>query len=185
VGDEVTRGQFMTDGSADLSELFKYAGREKAQDYMISQINKIYELQGESVSRKHIEIIIRQMFSKVKVVEVGETGLSVGDVLDRTEFEVINDKTEIKGKAEALVLGIAEVALTKDSFLSAASFQHTNRILINSAIRGSVDELSGLKENVIIGRIIPAGTGFVGSEKNRKAMEIENEVMKYFDQMEA
>ncbi len=181
IGDEVLKGQFMTDGSADLSELFKYAGKEKTQEYIICQVNKIYELQGEAVSRKHIEVIIRQMFSRVKVTDPGETEFSVGDLLDKNIFEQINEKFEIKAKADPLILGIAEVALTKSSFLSAASFQHTNRILINSAIRGSIDNLSGLKENVIIGRVIPAGTGFVGSKKYEKAKEIEDQIMKKFD----
>jgi DNA-directed RNA polymerase subunit beta' len=181
VGDEVEKGQFMTDGSADLSELFKYAGKEKTQEYMISQINKIYELQGEAVSRKHIEIIIRQMFSRVKVTDPGDTELSVGDVLEKDEFDKVNDDAKIEAKADPLVLGIAEVALTRNSFLSAASFQHTNKILINSSIRGSVDKLTGLKENVIIGRLIPAGTGFEGSEKHTKAKEIEDEVLKEYE----
>lgn len=184
VGEDVEKGQFMTDGSADLTELFKYAGKEKTQDYMIAQINKIYELQGESVSRKHIEVIIRQMFSRVRVVESGDTGLAIGEVVEEDKFNELNDSANIKGKAESLVLGIAEVALTKDSFLSAASFQHTNRVLINSAIRGSVDKLTGLKENVIIGRLIPAGTGFEGSKKHEKAQAIEKEVMQSFDQDE-
>lgn len=178
IGDEVTKGQFMTDGSADLQELFKYAGKEATQEYMISQINKIYELQGESVSRKHIEIIIRQMFSRVKVVETGDTKLSVGEIIEKDDFDEINDSVTIKGKAEPLILGIAEVALTKNSFLSAASFQHTNKILINSAIKGSTDKLTGLKENVIIGRLIPAGTGFMGSKKYEGAKKIEEEIMK-------
>jgi DNA-directed RNA polymerase subunit beta' len=181
VGDQIQKGQFMTDGSADLSELFKYAGKEKTQDYIIAQVNKIYELQGEAVSRKHIEVIIKQMFSRVRVTEAGETGLSTGDLMDKNDLDEINDKFEIKAKAEPLILGIAEVALTKSSFLSAASFQHTNRILINSAIRGSVDNLSGLKENVIIGRVIPAGTGFVGSKKYERAQAIEAEVAKQFE----
>jgi DNA-directed RNA polymerase subunit beta' len=121
------------------------------------------------------------MFSRVRVTEAGETGLSTGDLMDKNDLDEINDKFEIKAKAEPLILGIAEVALTKSSFLSAASFQHTNRILINSAIRGSVDNLSGLKENVIIGRVIPAGTGFVGSKKYERAQAIEAEVAKQFE----
>jgi DNA-directed RNA polymerase subunit beta' len=180
VGDEVKKGQFLTDGSADLSELFKYAGAEPAQEYMISQINKIYELQGEAVSRKHIEVILRQMFSKVKITDAGDTKLAVGDVVSQWELETINEETEIKAVGDALILGIAEVALTKDSFLSAASFQHTNKILINAAIRGAKDKLIGLKENVIIGRLIPAGTGFVGSQKNKEAQAIEDEVLGNF-----
>jgi DNA-directed RNA polymerase subunit beta' len=176
VGQEVKKGQLITDGSADLSELFKYAGKERAQEYMIAQINKIYELQGEPISRKHIEVIVRQMFSRVKITEPGDTMLAVGDIVEIDVFNRINDElSEGKehAKADSLILGIAEVAITKTSFLSAASFQHTNRVLINNAIRGSVDTLAGLKENVIIGRLIPAGTGFIGSKKQIEVAEIE------------
>jgi DNA-directed RNA polymerase subunit beta' len=176
VGQEVKKGQLLTDGSADLSELFKYAGKDVAQEYMIGQINKIYELQGEPISRKHIEVIVRQMFSRVKITEPGDTGLAIGDVVELDVFNKINaDLSEGKepAKADSLILGIAEVAITKTSFLSAASFQHTNRVLINNAIKGSIDYLTGLKENVIIGRIIPAGTGFAGSAKHAAVTEIE------------
>lgn len=176
VGDEVKKGDFLTDGSADLQELFKYAGREKTQEYIISQVNKIYELQGESVSRKHIEVIIRQMFSRVRVVSPGDTILSAGDIIERNVFDEANAEVSTDGekaKADDLVMGITEVALTRDSFLAAASFQLTNKVLIASAIRGAEDNLVGLKENVIIGRLIPAGTGFVGSKKHAGAQAIE------------
>ncbi|MEY4440746.1 MAG: hypothetical protein RLY49_372 [Candidatus Parcubacteria bacterium] len=179
VGQEVKKGQLITDGSADLAELFKYAGKEAAQEYMIGQINKIYELQGEPISRKHIEVIVRQMFSRVRVTESGDTTLTVGDVVELDTFDTANEElseTQEKAKSEALILGIAEVAITKSSFLSAASFQHTNRVLINNAIKGSVDKLAGLKENVIIGRLIPAGTGFEGSKKHAAVLEIEQEI---------
>lgn len=181
VGQEVKKGQLITDGSADLSELFKYAGKERTQEYMIGQINKIYELQGEPISRKHIEVIVRQMFSRVRVTESGDTNLTIGDVVEIDTFELANEQlseTQEKAKSEPLILGIAEVAITKSSFLSAASFQHTNRVLINNAIKGSVDKLTGLKENVIIGRLIPAGTGFVGSKKHSAVLEIEEEIRK-------
>lgn len=176
VGQEVKKGQLLTDGSADLSELFKYAGKDRVQEYMIAQINKIYELQGEPISRKHIEIIVRQMFSRVKVTEPGDAVLAVGDVVEIDVFNKVNDElsdSQEKAKADSLILGIAEVAITKTSFLSAASFQHTNRVLINNAIKGSIDTLAGLKENVIIGRLIPAGTGFVGSKKHEEVTKIE------------
>ncbi len=175
-GDRVEKGQFLTDGSADLQELFELAGREKTQEYIISQVNKIYELQGEAVSRKHIEIIIRQMFSRMRVVTPGSTKFSEGEIVEQITFDAENEKTEDKAKANQLIMGITEVALTRDSFLSAASFQHTPRILIASAVRGAVDKLEGLKENVIIGRLIPAGTGFLGSKKNQQAEEIEAEI---------
>jgi len=180
VGDDVKKGQMLTDGSADLSELFKYAGKEPTQEYMISQINKIYELQGEAVSRKHIEVILRQMFSRVKITDAGDAKVAVGDVIDQWKLESINKDAKLKAIAEPLILGIAEVALTKDSFLSAASFQHTNKILINAAIRGSKDLLTGLKENVIIGRLIPAGTGFIGSNKNIEAQKVEDKALEGF-----
>jgi len=184
VGQEVEKGQLLTDGSADLSDLFKYAGKEKAQEYMIGQINKIYELQGEPISRKHIEVIVRQMFSRVRITEVGDTTFSVGELTETDIFDAANEKltdSQEKAKADSLILGIAEVAITKNSFLSAASFQHTNRVLINNSIRGAVDKLTGLKENVIIGRLIPAGTGFEGSNKEKAVREIEDRIQSELD----
>ena len=187
VGDKVKKGDFLTDGSADLHELFVYAGREKTQDYIIAQINKIYELQGESVSRKHIEIIIRQMFSRGKIVHGGETPFSEGEVVDLVKVNEINNElpeSAEKAKVQPLIMGISEVALTRESFLSAASFQHTTKVLINSAVRGSTDDLLGLKENVIIGRLIPAGTGFPGSKKWEAVQEIEKEIERQIEEIE-
>jgi len=171
VGDTVERGDILTDGSVEIQELFKYAGKEKTQNYIISEISKIYELQGASISRKHIEVIIKQMFSRRKIKEPGDTHLTVGDMVPEQEFNLANQEAkEKKGApaiAEALVLGISEVSLSRKSFLSAASFQNTTKVLINASIRGVEDELLGLKENVIIGRLIPAGTGFPGSPKEK------------------
>jgi DNA-directed RNA polymerase subunit beta' len=177
VGQAVKKGEFLTDGSANIDEVFKFSGKEKAQNYVISEVKKLYELQGEAVSRKHIEVIVRQMFSRLRVKEAGDTDLSVGDIVEYDTLYETNEKAKAKGKEEAkaepVVMGITEVSLSRQSFLSAASFQHTTRVLINAAIRGSKDELKGLKENVIIGRLIPAGTGFKGSPK---AEMIENMV---------
>jgi DNA-directed RNA polymerase subunit beta' len=168
-GDTVLRGELLTDGSADLQKLFKLAGKEKTQEYIISEISKIYELQGASVARTHIEVIIRQMFSRSKITDAGDTDFSVGDVVEQSELLSVNEQMEDKGgapaKARQLIMGIASVALSRRSFLSAASFQNTNRVLIDAALRGSTDPIKGLKENVIIGRLIPAGTGFEGSPK--------------------
>jgi DNA-directed RNA polymerase subunit beta' len=179
-GEEVEQGQLLTDGSADLSELFKYGGKEKTEDYIIGQINKIYELQGEPVSRKHIEVIIRQMFSRVKVTNGGDTKYTAGDIVNKIDFMNENDRVKSEkgeeGIADQVILGITEVSLTRKSFLSAASFQHTTKILINSAVRGIEDELFGLKENVILGRLIPAGTGFKGSKKYLAVEKIEEEM---------
>lgn len=169
VGQKVSKGDIMTDGSVDLDELFKYAGNEKTQNYIIHEITKIYELQGEPVSRKHIEVIIRQMFSRRRIKDPGETTFSQGDVVSQsyliTENETARKAGKTEAKAESLILGITEVSLSRRSFLSSASFQHTTRMLIQNALKGTVDHLKGLKENVIIGRLIPAGTGFEGSEK--------------------
>jgi DNA-directed RNA polymerase subunit beta' len=177
VGDKVKKGDIITDGSADIDEVFKYGGKEHAKDYVIREVSKIYELQGETVSRKHIEIIVKQMFSRKKVKDPGATTLSEGDVVDQHTLNMENDKARARGgeeaKAESIVMGITDISLSRRSFLSAASFQHTTRILINSAIRGSKDKLDGLMENVIIGRLIPAGTGFKGSPKQKMIQEIE------------
>ncbi len=168
-GDSVKKGDLLTDGSADIDELFKYGGKEAAQNYIIREISKPYELQGETVSRKHIEVIVKQMFARKKVKDGGETSLSRGDLVEPYELAEVNALAKENGiteaKADDTLMGITEVSLSRRSFLSAASFQHTTRVLIAAAIRGIDDRLSGLKENVIIGRLIPAGTGFVGSPK--------------------
>lgn len=180
VGDNVKKGDLLTDGSVDLDELFKYAGKEKTQNYIIHEITKIYELQGEPVSRKHIEVIIRQMFSRRKVKDPGETTFSQGDIVPLSDLLTENEKAVTGGRAEAkaehLLLGITEVSLSRRSFLSSASFQHTTRMLIQNALRGTVDELRGLKENVILGRLIPAGTGFEGSEKNKLMKDLQSKL---------
>ncbi len=169
VGDKVKKGDFLTDGSANIEELFRYAGKEKTENYIIREISKLYELQGETVSRKHIEIIIKQMFSRRRILVAGDTSFSRGDIVELAELKKVNATIKEAGgeiaTAEAVVMGIAEVALSRRSVLSAASFQHTTRVLINSALRGYEDDLIGLKENVIVGRLVPAGTGFKGSEK--------------------
>ncbi len=174
VGAAVKKGELMTDGSADIAEIFKYGGREKAEEYIIHEINKVYELQGASIARKHIEIIIRQMFSRKKVKDAGDTGFSPSEIVETVELLDENILMKAQGrmeaKADSLVLGISETALTTKSWLSAASFQNTNRVLITNAIRGGVDTLRGLKENVIIGRLIPAGTGF-GAHEVRPVVE--------------
>lgn len=169
MGDKVAKGQFLTDGSADIDEVFEYGGKERAMDYIIREIGKIYELQGETVSRKHIEIIVKQMFSRRRITDAGDTRFSIDDVVDVYDLNAENDKVKEAGKSpavsESVVMGITEVSLSRQSFLSAASFQHTTRIFISAAIRGTEDKLQGLKENVIIGRLIPAGSGYVGSPK--------------------
>jgi len=164
VGEKVKKGDLLTDGSADIAEIFKYGGKEIVEEYIIREINKVYELQSASIARKHTEIIIRQMFSRRKIKDAGETNFSSGDIVENIALVEENDRVEKAGgkeaKTETVVLGITEVSLRTKSWLSAASFQNTNRVLIENAVKGGVDYLRGLKENVIIGRLIPAGTGF-------------------------
>ncbi|MES2314859.1 MAG: DNA-directed RNA polymerase subunit beta' [Patescibacteria group bacterium] len=171
-GDKVKKGDLLTDGSAHIDEVFEYGGEEKAKDYVISEVGKIYELQGETVSRKHIEIIVKQMFSRRRVVEGGDTSLTEGMIVDDIHLSEENALAKTAGgsaaKVEKIVMGITETSLSRKSFLSAASFQHTTRVLISNAVRGAEDDLSGLMENVIIGHLVPAGSGFAGSPK--KAM---------------
>ena len=163
-GQSVSAGDLLTDGSADINEIFKNGGARMAQEYIVREITKVYELQSAAIDHKHIEIIIRQMFSRVRVKESGDSTLSPGEIVERAEINEENMRLEYEGgkpaKGDQLVLGITEVSLTAKSWLSAASFQNTNRVLINNAVKGGIDRLRGLKENVIVGRLIPAGTGF-------------------------
>ncbi|HET8581078.1 MAG TPA: DNA-directed RNA polymerase subunit beta' [Candidatus Paceibacterota bacterium] len=177
VGSPVEKGDFLTDGSADPTELFAYAGKTAAQEYIIAEITRIYELQGVTISRKHLEIIVKQMFSRIKITAPGDTGFALGDVVEEADFEVQNRAAKEAGtelaKGKTLVLGIGEVSLSRASFLSAVSFQNTTRKLTEAAVSGAEDPLVGLKENVIIGRLIPAGTGFAGSRKKAMIDELE------------
>jgi len=168
-GDRVKKGQLLTDGSADIDEIFEFGGEERAKEYVITEVGKIYELQGETVSRKHIELIVKQMFSRRRVKDAGDTNLTEGMVIDDIQLSEENAATKAAGgtpaKVGKLVMGITETSLSRKSFLSAASFQHTTRVLIANSVRGAEDDLTGLMENVIIGRLVPAGSGFEGSPK--------------------
>jgi len=168
VGQDVKAGDILTDGSAIVTDIFKHGNEKMAQEYIINEINKVYELQGAATSGKHIEIIVRQMFSRRQIKDPGDTLFATGDIVETIELVEENEKTKKLGGKPAVgqmvVLGITEVSLTTKSWLSAASFQNTNRILIQNAVRGGQDRLRGLKENVIVGRLIPAGTGFKKKE---------------------
>ena len=163
-GAMVTKGQQLTEGSLDLQQLFKLAGKLETQKYIINEIQYLYSSQGQPLNDKHVEVIARQMFSKVNIKSDGDTNFSVGSVIDKTELDEENKKIEkaggTKARGEELLLGITKVSLSTKSFLSAASFQETSKILIEAAVSGKIDNLEGLKENVIIGRLIPAGTGY-------------------------
>ena len=164
VGDLVAKGAQLNEGHIDLKKLYDTMGKEEVHRYIVREIQSIYASQGEGINDKHVEIIIRQMFSRIRVVEAGDTTLIPGEVIELSEFTDANAEVEATNgtlaEGEQMILGITKVALSTESFLSAASFQETARVLINAAITGKEDRLRGLKENVIIGRLIPAGTGF-------------------------
>jgi len=163
-GDLVARGQVLSEGHLDLKKLFKIKGREAVHRYITKEVQEIYSAQGEGINDKHIELIIRQMLSRVRILDPGDTSLLPGDTVEEVQFQEANETAEKAGgkaaTAEKLLLGISKVALSTESFLSAASFQETAKVLINAAVTGKEDRLRGLKENVIIGKLIPAGTGY-------------------------
>jgi len=165
-GDLIGKGSKLSEGNIDLRKLYKTMGWESVYRYIVKEIQEIYATQGEAINDKHIEVIVRQMFSRVLVESSGDSTMIEGDIMERDEFNEVNREVEASGKemavAEKLLLGITKVALSTESFLSAASFQETARVLINAAVAGKEDKLRGLKENVIIGKLIPAGTGYRG-----------------------
>ncbi len=163
-GDLVQAGQQLTEGSLDLHELFLTRGKLATQRYILKEIQHIYSSQGQRLNDKHIEIITRQMFSRVFIEEPGDSYFSPGEIIEISEFNEVNEKLRENkkqlAKGNIILLGITKASLSTSSFLSAASFQETARILIDAAVSGKIDYLRGLKENVIIGRLIPAGTGY-------------------------
>jgi DNA-directed RNA polymerase subunit beta' len=168
-GDLVKKGQQLTEGPVVPHEILEICGPQELQEHLLNEVQEVYRLQGVEINDKHIEIIVRQMLRKVKITEQGDTTLLWGDQVDRLAFEAENEAVMAKGgkpaEASPVLLGITKTALETDSFISAASFQDTTRVLTEAATLGRVDRLRGFKENVIMGHLIPAGTGF---ETNRK-----------------
>ena len=162
-GDVIEAGDEITEGSVNPHDILKIKGLRGVQDYMIQEVQRVYRLQGVEINDKHIEVIVRQMLKRVKIEEIGDTDFLPGSLVDWLTFENTNEALEAEGKEPAkgtrVLLGITKASLATDSFLSAASFQETTRVLTEAAIKGKVDPLNGLKENVIIGQPIPAGTG--------------------------
>jgi len=171
-GQRVKKGTQLCEGSLNLKKLYKLGGVEETWRYIVREIQKIYASQGVDIHDKHIEVIARQMFSRVKIKDIGDSDFIPGEIIERSEFAEKNyylkKRNKEQAKAVPILLGISKVALTTKSFLSAASFQETSRVLIKAAIEGREDKLRGLKENVIIGKLIPAGTGFRKYEKKEK-----------------
>lgn len=180
-GEKVFKGTALTEGQLDLRQSERILGRVKTQKYIVAEIQAIYSSQGQSINDKHFEIIVRQMFSKVRIVSPGDTELLSGQIIDRRIFNEVNSKVKakkIKATEEGLLLGVTKVALSTDSFLSAASFQETTGVLMEAATTGKIDKLRGLKENVIIGRMIPAGTGFTEKFGDQVKAEVDRETVR-------
>ena len=164
-GDVIEAGDEVTEGSINPHDIMNIKGVDGARRYLLSEVQKVYRLQGVDINDKHLEVVVRQMTRKVKVTDSGDTSLLPGTMIDMFDFYEANEEVKKLGGEEAkgdlALLGITKAALATDSFLSAASFQETTRVLTEAAIKGKVDPLLGLKENVIIGKLIPAGTGMM------------------------
>jgi DNA-directed RNA polymerase subunit beta' len=162
-GERVKAGEPLMDGPIDPHDILRVRGEKELQRYLVDEIQEVYRLQGVNINDKHIEVVVRQMMRWVKVEEVGDSEFLIDEVVDKFRFLRENDRLSAAGKNGAmgrpLLLGITKASLSTDSFISAASFQETTRVLTEAAISGKVDYLRGLKENVIMGRLIPAGTG--------------------------
>jgi len=174
-GETVERGEVIADGEPNPHDILRLQGIEALANYLVREIQDVYRLQGVKINDKHIEVIIRQMLRKTEVQEAGETALLRGEQLDRARALDINDRAQQGNKKAArlqpVLLGITKASLATESFISAASFQETTRVLTEAAVRGLKDDLRGLKENVIVGRLIPAGTGFAAHASRRRKLE--------------
>ena len=174
-GEQVTRGEVIADGEPNPHDILRLRGIEPLANFLVREIQDVYRLQGVKINDKHIEVIIRQMLRKTEVISIGETPLLKGEQLDRSRALDINDRIGSEGKQMAslapVLLGITKASLATESFISAASFQETTRVLTEAAVRGLKDDLRGLKENVIVGRLIPAGTGFAAHAHRRRKLE--------------
>jgi DNA-directed RNA polymerase subunit beta' len=174
-GEHVERGETIADGEPNPHDILRLQGIEPLANYLVREIQDVYRLQGVKINDKHIEVIIRQMLRKIEIVEIGETSFLRGEQMDRSRVLDANDRVTKEGKlpaiADPLLLGITKASLATESFISAASFQETTRVLTEAAVRGMKDDLRGLKENVIVGRLIPAGTGSFYHQTRRRLAE--------------
>jgi DNA-directed RNA polymerase subunit beta' len=176
-GEKVVRGEVIADGEPDPHDILRLQGVEQLADYLVREIQDVYRLQGVKINDKHIEVIIRQMLRKVLVADPGDSNFLRGEQIDKARAFDVSDQLVAQGKdpivIDPVLLGITKASLATESFISAASFQETTRVLTEAAVRGLRDDLRGLKENVIVGRLIPAGTGFAHHAERRKTREQE------------
>ena len=188
-GEKIKKGEYLLDGQPLPHDILRILGIEELTDYFVNQVQDVYRLQGVIINDKHIEVILRQMLKKIEVKESGESNLLPGEIIDRLKFEEINEKLKAENKKVALgervLMGITKASLQTESFISAASFQETTRVLTDAAIKGKVDKLIGLKENVIVGRLVPAGTGTIKNKWNKKAIEDDNKFLAEQDKIES
>jgi DNA-directed RNA polymerase subunit beta' len=177
-GDRVKAGDQLTEGATNPHRILRILGNEATQTYLLTEVQKVYRSQGVNINDKHFEVMIRKMLSKVQITRSGDTDLLPGELIDRLALRQINEQIIADGgnpaSAQNVLLGVTKAALNTDSFLSASSFQHTIKVLAGAAIAGKEDPLIGLKENVIIGKLIPAGTGF-NYRLDQPAVEVEVE----------
>jgi DNA-directed RNA polymerase subunit beta' len=180
-GDFIQKGDFVMDGNPAPHDILAILGVEALADYMINEVQEVYRLQGVRINDKHIEVIVRQMLQKWEISDSGDTTLLKGETVDKAEFDEANDKAIARGgrpaQGEPILLGITKASLQTRSFISAASFQETTRVLTEAAVQGKVDKLVGLKENVIVGRLIPAGTGGATARIRKIAGDRDHEVI--------
>ncbi|MBP0573212.1 DNA-directed RNA polymerase subunit beta', partial [Mycobacterium tuberculosis] len=162
-GDAIEKGEFILDGNPAPHDILAIKGVEALASYLTNEIQEVYRLQGVVINDKHIEVIVRQMLQKVEITDAGDSDLITGEQIDKIDLDAVNEKLLADGKkpvsGSPVLLGITKASLQTRSFISAASFQETTRVLTEAAVAGKVDTLEGLKENVIVGRLVPAGTG--------------------------
>ena len=188
-GEKIKKGEYLLDGQPLPHDILRILGIKELTDYFVNQVQEVYRLQGVIINDKHIEVILRQMLKKIEVKESGDSSLLPGEIIDRIKFENINEKLKSESKkpakGERVLMGITKASLQTESFISAASFQETTRVLTDAAIKGKVDKLVGLKENVIVGRLVPAGTGSIKNNWNKKALENDNKFIAEQEKLES
>jgi DNA-directed RNA polymerase subunit beta' len=177
-GEYVRKGDVLVDGNFVPHDILKIQGLRAFSIYMINEVQKVYRMQGVKIDDKHIEVILNMMLKKVEITDSGESTLLCGEFIDRDVFEEVNNKLLLEdlnpAKGSSTLLGITKASMQTKSFVSAASFQETTKVLTDSAIQGRYDYLKGLKENIIVGRLIPAGTGLIISEYKKKINDNKN-----------
>ena len=187
-GEKIKKGEYLLDGQPLPHDILRILGIKELTEYFVNQVQEVYRLQGVIINDKHIETILRQMLKKVEVKVPGDSSYLPGEIIDRIKFDDNNEKLVAEGKnpagGERVLMGITKASLQTESFISAASFQETTRVLTDAAIKGKVDPLHGLKENVIVGRLVPAGTGYIKNKWNKKALDDDNKFLSDKDKIE-